>query len=78
MSFHVFLSHRAADKPAVEELACRLAKKGIQAWLDKWHLIPDNRWQRDIERALAEHKRARSSSVPAVWKGDITHSGDEP
>jgi hypothetical protein len=26
MSFHVFLSHSSADKPAVEELARRLAK----------------------------------------------------
>jgi hypothetical protein len=31
MSFHVFLSHSTADKPAVEELPRRLAKKGIQA-----------------------------------------------
>jgi formylglycine-generating enzyme required for sulfatase activity len=54
MSFHVFLSHNSADKPAVEELAQRLANEGIQAWLDKWHLIPGNRWQRDIEKALAE------------------------
>jgi hypothetical protein len=54
MPFHVFLSHSSADKPAVEELARRLAKEGIQAWLDKWHLIPGNPWQRDIEKALAE------------------------
>jgi TIR domain len=54
MPFHVFLSHSSADKPAVEELARRLAKEGIQAWLDKWHLIPGNPWQPDIEKALAE------------------------
>jgi hypothetical protein len=54
MSFHVFLSHSSTDKPAVEELARRLAKEGIQAWLDKWHLIPGNPWQPDIEKALAE------------------------
>jgi WD40 repeat protein len=53
-SFHVFLSHSRADKPAVEELARRLAKEGIQAWLDKWHLIPGNPWQPDIEKALGE------------------------
>jgi hypothetical protein len=51
MSFHVFLSHSSADKPAVEQLASRLAKEGIRAWLDKWHLIPGNLWQRDIEKA---------------------------
>jgi formylglycine-generating enzyme required for sulfatase activity len=54
MPFHVFLSHSSADKPAVEELACRLAKEGIQAWLDKWNLIPGDPWQAALEKALAE------------------------
>ena len=54
MSFHVFLSHSSADKPAVEELARRLAQQGIQAWLDKWHLIPGDPWQPAIEKALSE------------------------
>jgi TIR domain len=54
MSFHVFLSHSRADKPAVEEIARQLAKEGIQAWLDKWHLIPGDPWQPAIEKALAE------------------------
>jgi hypothetical protein len=53
-SFHVFLSHSSADKPAVEALARRLAKEGIQAWLDKWNLIPGDPWQSAIEKALAE------------------------
>jgi hypothetical protein len=54
MSFHVFLSDSSDDKPAVEELARRLAKEGIQGWLDKWHLIPGDPWQPAIEKALAE------------------------
>ena len=54
MHFHVFLSHSSADKPAVEELARRFAKEGIQAWLDKWHLIPGDPWQPALEKALAE------------------------
>ena len=54
MPFHVFLSHSSTDKPAVEELARRLAREGIQAWLDKWHLIPGDPWQPAIEKALAE------------------------
>ena len=33
MSSHVFLSHSTVDKTAVEELARRLNKEGIQAWL---------------------------------------------
>src|SRR5262252_6870000 len=53
-SFHVFLSHSSADKPAVEELARRLAKEGIKAWLDKWNLIPGDPWQPAIEQALSQ------------------------
>ncbi len=56
MSFDVFLSHSSADKPAVEELARRLADEGIQLWLDRWHLIPGDPWQPAIEKALAESK----------------------
>jgi len=43
--YDVFLSHNSADKPAVEELARRLVKEGIQPWLDKWNLIPGEPWQ---------------------------------
>jgi hypothetical protein len=66
MPFHVFPSHSSTDKPTVEELARRLAKEDIQAWLDKWHLIPGNPWQPDIEKALAESETLQSSSVQAV------------
>ena len=52
--FHVFLSHNSADKPAVEELARRLKAEGMEPWLDKWHLIPGDRWQPAIEEVLAE------------------------
>jgi hypothetical protein len=54
MAFNVFLSHSRADKPAVEVLAHRLKKEGIEAWLDKWNLIPGDSWQVAIEEALAE------------------------
>jgi hypothetical protein len=54
MPTHVFLSHSTADKPAVEELARRLVKEGIQAWLDKWNLVAGEPWQPAIEEALAD------------------------
>jgi tetratricopeptide (TPR) repeat protein len=54
MPFKVFLSHGSADKAAVEEVARRLLKEGIEAWLDKWHLIPGDPWQPALEKALAE------------------------
>ena len=49
--YHVFLSHNSADKPAVEELARRLVKAGIQPWLDTWNLIPGEPWQEAIAAA---------------------------
>jgi hypothetical protein len=52
MSALVFLSHSTADMPVVEELARRLAEEGIEAWLDKWNLIPGDPWQPAIEEAL--------------------------
>jgi hypothetical protein len=63
MSFDVFLSHSSADKPAVEELARRLKEEGIQAWLDKWNLIPGAPWQPAMEKALA------ASETCAVFVG---------
>jgi TIR domain len=63
MSFHVFLSHSCTDKPAVEDLARRLVNEGIQAFLDKWHLIPGDPWQAALEKALAE------SETCAVFMG---------
>jgi tetratricopeptide (TPR) repeat protein len=67
MSFHVFLSHSSADKPAVEELARRLAKDGVQAWLDKWNLIPGDPWQPAIEKALAESETCAVFVGPSVF-----------
>lgn len=52
--YDVFLSHRSGDKPAVEELARRLLRRGIEPWLDKWHLIPGTPWQEALEKALAD------------------------
>jgi hypothetical protein len=63
MPFNVFLSHSSTDKPVVE-LARRLAKEGIQAWLDKWQLIPGNPWQPDIERAFAESETSAVFVAP--------------
>ena len=75
MSFHVFLSHSSADKPAVEELARRLAKEGIQAWLDKWHLIPGDPWQPAIEKALAESETC-AVFVGLKWRWALAKRGD--
>ncbi|HND52988.1 MAG TPA: TIR domain-containing protein, partial [Pirellulaceae bacterium] len=48
----VFLSHNSEDKPAVERIAESLRARGVQPWLDKWHLVPGDPWQQEIEEAL--------------------------
>ncbi len=50
--YDAFLSHATPDKPAVEELARLLKKRGFEPWLDKWNLIPGEPWQEAIEKAL--------------------------
>jgi WD40 repeat protein/energy-coupling factor transporter ATP-binding protein EcfA2 len=50
--YDVFLSHTSSDKPVVEELARILRERGIEPWLDVWHLIPGAPWQEAIEKAL--------------------------
>ncbi|MFX0197020.1 MAG: TIR domain-containing protein [Candidatus Hodarchaeota archaeon] len=50
--FNVFLSHNNADKPAIEALARKLVKEGINPWLDKWNVIPGEPWHEAIIEAL--------------------------
>src|SRR5512135_1471608 len=52
--YHVFLSYNSDDGPAVEELAVRLRRAGIEPWLDEWNLIPGQECQPAMERALAD------------------------
>jgi hypothetical protein len=46
---------------------------GVQAWLDKWHLIPGDPWQPDIEKALAESETCAVFVGPsgfAPWQNE--------
>lgn len=52
--FDIFLSHNSRDKAAVEEIALRLKASDLHPWLDKWQLVPGERWQRALEKALLE------------------------
>lgn len=52
--YDVFLSHATLDKPAVEELAQILRRRGLEPWLDIWNLIPGEPWQEAIEKALED------------------------
>ena len=55
--YDVFLSHASGDKEAVEYLAQRLhVEVHRQPFLDRWHLIPGNPWQEELEQALQQSR----------------------
>jgi hypothetical protein len=70
-SFDVFLSHAHVDSELVESLAIRLQDEGnLLVWIDKWVLVPGERWQQEIAKGLVQ---ARTCAVcigkhtPAGW-----------
>jgi WD40 repeat protein len=67
--YDVFLSHAGADKPAVEFLAHKLQAEGLEPFLDKWHLVPGERWIQGLDDALAH------SSSFALFIGPRSGSG---
>lgn len=50
----VFISHSSIDKPFVERLARDLLSgEGIDAWLDKWEILPGDRIPDKLEEGLS-------------------------
>lgn len=50
----VFMSHSGIDKPFVERLAGDLrTRESIDAWLDKWEILPGDRIATKLEEALS-------------------------
>lgn len=51
--YDVFLCHNSSDKDMVEMIAQRLEDEAsLRPFLDKWHLVPGEPWQEDLETAL--------------------------
>ncbi len=53
-SLKVFLCHATGDKPAVRALYKRLKADGVDAWLDEEKLLPGQKWQDEISKAVKE------------------------
>jgi energy-coupling factor transporter ATP-binding protein EcfA2 len=63
-TYDVFFSYSGVDKAEVELLATRLQREaGLQPFLDKWHLVPGEPWQPELERAIEQ------SSTAAIFFG---------
>ena len=76
--FDVFLSHNNAEKEAVETLARRLEDEaGLRPFLDKWHLVPGNPWQEELEQALSHSRTCAvfiGSSGIGPWENEEMRS----
>ena len=50
--YDVFLSHHDKDTQSAELIAIALKKQGINPFLDKWHIVAGQPWQKSIELAF--------------------------
>lgn len=69
--FDVFLSYSHKDTQLVEELAERLEDNAqLRVWLDRWNLIPGERWQQEIARGFDHTKSCAiciGKETPRGW-----------
>ena len=56
--FDVFLCHNSEDRPAVREIARKLAAEGIKPWLDVEQIPPGTTWQTALEEQINNIKSA--------------------
>ena len=68
---HVFLCHSSGDKKTVRDLYNRLRKDGIDPWLDEENLLPGQKWQQEIPKAV----RASDVVLVCLSKGAINKTG---
>jgi len=50
--FDVFLCHNSSDKTEVKRIGRELRNRGINVWLDEWHLRPGIPWQEVLEKVI--------------------------
>jgi formylglycine-generating enzyme required for sulfatase activity len=50
----IFLCHAAEDKPRVKKLYHDLEHAGYRPWLDKFDLLPGQKWRREIEKIIRD------------------------
>jgi hypothetical protein len=69
--FDVFLSHAHCDGDVVEKLGDRLEREAqLQVWLDRWILVPGERWLQKMAKGLLEAKTCAvciGRNTPVGW-----------
>ena len=72
-TYDVFFSYNGVDKAEVELLATRLQREaGLLPFLDKWHLVPGEPWQPELERAIEQSSTAANFLRP-TGQGSLAH-----
>jgi formylglycine-generating enzyme required for sulfatase activity/KaiC/GvpD/RAD55 family RecA-like ATPase len=56
--YDLFLSYHWRDRNMVESLAHALREKGLEVFLDRWYLVPGQRWQTALEKVLLSCRAA--------------------
>jgi len=49
-----FISHSSSDKEIAERIALDLRGQGVDAWFDKWEIIPGDSLRRKIEQGISD------------------------
>jgi hypothetical protein len=55
-NYDVFLSYSSASQPWVREFTDALTASGITGWFDAHDILPGDRWQEQIEKALRQSR----------------------
>jgi len=55
-TYDVFLSYSSASQPWVRKFAAALSASGVSAWFDAHEILPGERWQAQIEKALRQSR----------------------
>lgn len=55
-SYEVFLSYSSASQPWVRKFTEALTASGVSTWFDAHEILPGERWQAQIEKALRQSR----------------------
>lgn len=73
----VFISYVREDAAMVDRIAQSLRAHGIEAWLDRTHIIPGERWQRAIRHAIRDGAYFLACFSPSYARRDRTYMNEE-
>ncbi|MGB3135498.1 MAG: toll/interleukin-1 receptor domain-containing protein, partial [Nodosilinea sp.] len=65
--FDAFLSHSSKDKPLIRQIHEKLRNRGIYAWFDEDKIVPGDKFQTEIGKAI----NTVSTAVICIGKEDL-------